>query len=123
MKIKKYSFLLIIALVLSACGSFVTESSTESAPAPISPELSETETAGALLIWESADLPCERVSMRLEGLSSGECGGSLTSVPTQITNHSARLSELSSLYASFSADTPAGDLIFKGTGSLIPTDA
>jgi len=123
MRIKAYGFLVTIALLLSACGSFATQSSTESVSTPISPEVSETETIGALLIWESVASPCETVAMTLEGLSYGECAGSLTSVPMSVTNHSARLSELSGLYTSFSAETSAGDLIFKGAGDLVATDA
>src|SRR5688500_13051377 len=61
--------------------------------------------------------------MTLEGLSFGECGGSLTNVASEVTNHSARLLELSGLYASFAAETPFGNLIFKGTGELVPTDS
>src|SRR5688572_1619216 len=100
MKIKAYGFLVTVSLLLSACGAFATQSSAESVSTPISPEVSETETTGALLIWESADPPCETVAMTLESLSYGECAGSLTSVSTQVTNHSARLLELSSgLYA------------------------
>jgi hypothetical protein len=87
------------------------------------PEASETETTSALLIWESAESPCETAAITHKSLSYGKCAGSMTSVATQVTNHSARLSELSRLYASFSAETPAGDLIFKGAGDLVPTDA
>ena len=124
MQIKAFAFLVTIALLLlSACGTFATESPTEDISTETSPEVSETETTGALLVWESADAPCETAAMTLEGLSYGECGGPLTNVASAVTNHSARLSELSGLYASFSSETPAGDLIFKGTGNLIPTDA
>ncbi|MDQ3006461.1 MAG: hypothetical protein M3R47_13900, partial [Chloroflexota bacterium] len=42
---------------------------------------------------------------------------------TQATGHMARLTEYSELYTSFGAETPAGSLIFKGTGELMPTDA
>jgi hypothetical protein len=115
MKVKAYSFLVTIALLLSACGSFAPESSNEYLSMPTSQD--------ALLIWESADSPCETAAITLESLSYGTCGGVLTSVSTQVTNHSARLSQLSGLYTSFSAETPAGDLIFKGAGNLVPTDA
>jgi hypothetical protein len=116
-------FLVTLALLLSACGAFATESSTESFSTPILPEVSETGTSDALLIWESIDSPCETAAITLEGLSYGKCGDPLTSVSMQVTNHSPRLSELSDLYASFSAEIPAGNLIFRGTGKLVPTDA
>ena len=123
MKIKMYSFLVTIALLLSACGSSDPQSSTENLSTPTSQEVLKTETADALLIWESADSPCETAAITLESLSYGKCGDPLTDVPAQVTNHSARLSELSGLYASFSTETPAGNLIFKGAGNLVPTDA
>ena len=116
MKTKVYGFLVTIALLLSACEAYATESSTDT----LSPKI---ETIGALLIWESIDSPCETAAITLESLSYGMCGDPLTSVSMQVTNHSPRLSELSDLYASFSAETPAGNLIFKGTGNLVPTDA
>jgi hypothetical protein len=116
MKTKVYGFLVTIALLLSACEAYATESSTDT----LSPKI---ETIGALLIWESIDSACETAAITLESLSYGKCGDPLTSVSMQVTNHSPRLSELSDLYASFSAETPAGNLIFKGTGDLVPTEA
>jgi hypothetical protein len=123
MKIKAYAFLVAIALLVAACGFPATESPTENISTPDSQGAAITETTGALLIWESADPPCHTAEISLESLSYGKCREPLTAVPAQITNHSARLSELSSLYASFSAETPAGNLVFKGTGDLVPTDA
>src|SRR5574341_195588 len=123
MKTKAYAFLVTIALLLSACKSPAAGSPTESLSTPLSPEVSETETTSTLLIWESPDSPCETAVIALESLSYGECGGALTSVPAQTTNHSARFLELSGLYVSFSADTHAGRLIFNGSGNLVPTDA
>jgi hypothetical protein len=123
MRIKIYAFLIMVALLLSACGLVVPESSTESISTLLSPEGSETEPAGALLIWESADAPCETVAITQEGLSYGKCADALIAVPEEITNHSARFLELSNLYTSFTAETPSGNLIFKGSGTLVPTDA
>jgi hypothetical protein len=123
MIIKACSFLITIALLLSACGSSAAESSTDILSTPASQDVSNTETTGALLIWKGTDSPCETAAITLEGLSHGKCGGPLTNVPAQTTNHSPRLSELSGRYASFSAETPAGELIFNGAGDLVPTDA
>jgi len=116
MKTKVYGFLVTITLSLSACEASATESSTDT----LSPK---SETIGALLIWESIDSPCETAAITLESLSYGKCGDPLTSVSMQVTNHSPRLAELSDLFASFSAETPAGNLIFKGMGDLVPTAA
>lgn len=103
-----------IALVLSACAPIVPAAPQEAA---------ETVTAGHWLIWQSSDAPCETAAFSLEGLSYGECGKSLSAVSEQTTGHVARLSEYSELYTSFSAETPAGSLILKGTGALMPTEA
>ena len=123
MVIKAYSCLVTIALLLSACGSSAAESSTENPSTPVPQDLSNTDITGALLIWKGTDSPCETAAIALESLSHGKCGGPFTNVPAQTTNHSPRLSELSGSYASFSAETPAGELIFNGAGDLVPTDA
>ena len=113
-KNKVFIFLAQIALLVSACVP----------PAPAAPqEVVETITTGNWLIWQSNDSPCETAAFSPESLSYGECGKALISVPTQTTSHAERLSEYSELYTSFGAETPAGSLIFKGTGELIPTDA
>ena len=116
MNTKVYGFLVTIALLLSSCEAYATESST----ATLSPNV---ETIGTLLIWESIDSSCETAAITLESLSYGKCAEPLTSVSMKVTNHSPRLSELSDLFASFSAETPAGNLIFKGMGDHVPTGA
>ena len=119
-----YGFLVTIALLLSACGSFATQSPIEILSAVTSQEVPKTEIIDALLIvWESADSPCETATITFESLSYGKCGGPFTNVPPETTNHLTRFGQLLSLYASFSAETPAGNLIFRGTGKLVPTDA
>lgn len=123
MKTKAYAFLIILALSLTACGPYAIESPVESLSTPTSQEVPKAETTDALLIWESTYSPCESAAITFEGLSYGKCGGVLTDVPAHITNHSERLSELSGLYTSFSTKTPAGNLTFKGSGDLVPTDA
>ncbi|MEO7838898.1 MAG: hypothetical protein ABIU06_06080, partial [Anaerolineales bacterium] len=109
-----FVFLAQIVLVLSACAPIIT-----TAPQ----EVAETATTGNWLIWQSNASPCETAVFSPQNLSYGECGKTLTSVPMPTTAHSARLSEYSKLYSSFGSESPAGSLIFKGTGELIPTDA
>jgi hypothetical protein len=113
-KNRVFVFLTQIALLLSACAPITT-----AAPQ----EVAETVTTGNWLIWQSKDSPCETAAFSPQSLSHGECGKALTAVSQQTTGHAARPLELSELYTSFSAETPAGSLIFKGTGELIPTDA
>lgn len=122
MNIRIFTFVGIIFLLISACapvlqspqGNALTQ--TPQAPA-------NTKPTGALLIWQSNDAPCQTAAFSIESLSYGECGKALTAVSTQATGHEPRLSELSSRYASFAAETHAGSLIFKGSGELIPADA
>lgn len=123
MKTKVYAFWIVLTLLLSACGSGVPILLPEDLSTPISPESAATETNDALLIWESIDSPCETAAITSGGLSYGTCGDALTAVSKEITDHSLRFSDLSNLYASFTAQTPAGNLIFKGSGNLIPTDS
>jgi len=113
-KNRVFVFLTQITLLLSACAPIVTASPQE---------VVKTAIPGNWLIWQSNDSPCETAAFSSESLSYGECGKALTAAPTQTTGHAARLSELSELYTSFGAETPAGSLIFKGTGDLVPTDS
>jgi len=113
-KNKVFVFLAQIALMLSACAPISTAATQQAV---------ETVTTGNWLIWQSNDTPCETAAFSPQSLSHGECGKSLTTVSQQTTGHGARLSKLSELYTSFGAETPAGSLIFKGTGELMPTEA
>src|SRR5688572_8613205 len=113
-KNKVFVFLAQIALMLSACAPISTAATQQAV---------ETVTTGNWLIWQSNDTPCETAAFSPQSLSHGECGKSLTTVSQQTTGHGARLSKLSELYVSFGAETPAGSLIFKGTGELMPTEA
>ena len=113
-KNKVFVLLSNITLLLSACAPISTAATQD---------VVETATTGNWLIWQSNNTPCETAAFSQESFSYGECGKALTAVPQQTTGHAARLSKLSELYTSFGAETPAGSLIFKGTGALTPTDA
>src|SRR5688500_20381874 len=101
MQIKAFGSLVTIALLLSACGSFATESPTENITTATSPEVSKTETVGVLLIWESVDSPCETAAMTIEGLYFGESGGAIHKLASTVTNHSARTLQLSMLCGTY----------------------
>ncbi len=123
MAAKVFPFLAMMSLLLSACGASVTESPLAISSTPTSPAASNTKPTGALLIWESNDSPCQMAAFSSASLSHGECGGVLTNSPTSATGHEPRLSKISGIYASFTAETIAGSLIFKGAGNLVPSDA
>lgn len=123
MNTRVFTFLSVIALLLSACVPFLTLSPTENASTQTSQEVPNTPTPSGLLIWEGKDSPCQTAVFSSGGLSYGECGKVLTVAQPQTTGHEPRFSELTNLYASFAAETQAGSLIFKGNGSLVPTEA
>ncbi|HJR79064.1 MAG TPA: hypothetical protein VJ821_03260 [Anaerolineales bacterium] len=123
MKTRVYAFWIVVTLLLSACGSSVPTLLPEGLSTPIATESPATETSEALLIWESTGSPCETVAIGPGSLSYGTCGDTLATVSEQITDHASRFSELSNLFASFTAQTPAGNLIFKGSGNLVPSDS
>src|SRR5687767_14721116 len=113
-KNKTFVFLAQIALVLSACAPIAAQATQE---------VTNTAATGALLIWQSNNSPCETAAFSPQSLSYGECGKALTAILPQTAGYELRLSQFSGLYTSFTAETPAGSLIFKGSGELIPTDA
>ena len=116
-KNRVFVFLTPLALLLSACAPIATG---------VPQDVTNAATTGALLIWQSKDSPCETAAFSPQSFSYGECGKALTAVPAvspQTEGFELRLSEFSGLYTSFTAETPAGSLIFKGTGGLVPTDA
>ena len=110
-------------ILLSACAAPGSDSSIEDLSTPAPQQDSNTNSGGALLIWESVESPCETAILTVENLSYGKCGDALTAASTQTTGHAPRLSDLWNRYASFTAQTPAGNLIFKGAGDLVPSDS
>jgi len=110
-------------LLLAACGGAVgdptatpqpakdTASPTESAP----PETAEPTLAPQVLAWQSAEEPCKALLIGEGDLVFGLCdetlaGGDLPAERWQ------ELQELRQMYASFEAETPAGNVSFRGEG-------
>jgi hypothetical protein len=120
-KLIVFASVMVVALLLSACGISPTV-----LPAQIlsTPTNRQTNAAtGALLVWQGNDMPCNRALFFYESVSVGECAGALVVVPVQVTDHGQRLVELIGTYTSFTAETLAGHITFKGTGHLVPTNA
>ena len=114
--------ILIIALLFSACAPRLIPLPTESVPSQ--PEQEVTPTAiNALLLWERYTTTCETAAFSSGNISHGICGKALTVTSLQSTIYGSRFSEIADSYTSFAAETVAGSLIFKGAGSLVPTDA
>jgi hypothetical protein len=68
------------------------------------------------LIWQSADLSCQTVSITSQGVSYGSCQGVLTAASFISPERAARLAELTGAYQSFTAETAAGKVTFTGAG-------
>jgi hypothetical protein len=113
-KNRVFVFLTQVALLLSACAPIAAHATQE---------VANTAATGALLIWQSNDSPCETAAFLPQSLSYGECGKTLIAISPQTAGYELRLSEFSGLYTSFTAETSAGSLIFKGSGEFIPTEA
>jgi len=114
-----FVFLTTVAMFLSACSAPATES-------PATPKVQDAQTAdtaAAPLIWQSNDSPCQAAEFFPESISFGECGSTLSTVPAPDTNYVPRLSELTSRYVSFTAETRAGNITFRGLGGLVPNEA
>ena len=72
----------------------------------------------SLLVWQDNDGSlCEKAVFSVEELAFGGCTGELEILDAQQSAHVPRLLELVSTYRSFTAQTSAGSLTLKGTGS------
>lgn len=120
---KVFTFPIMIALLLSACVPPLIPLPTEDVSHQASQKVTQTAITSGLLIWERNGSPCETAVFSPTGLSYGECGKVLNVASPQNTGHEPRFLELSNLFTSFAAETPAGSLIFRGAGNLVPTDA
>ena len=123
MHLRIFTFLIISTLLFSACAPRLIPLPTESAPQPTPPEATQTAITSGLLIWDRYSPSCETAVFSPAGLSYGECGKVLSVADSESTVHEPRFSELTSLFASFTAETPVGSLIFRGTGNTVPTNA
>ncbi len=72
----------------------------------------------SLLVWQDNDGSlCEKAVFSVEELAFGGCTGELEILDAQQSAHVPRLLELVSTYRSFTAQTSAGSVTLKGTGS------
>jgi len=83
-------------------------------------------TPGTLLEWTGPGAPCQVVSFSLQAVSTAACpGGSETPTSTPFAPglRTAELAALAASYRAFSADTPAGRVVFSGHGRQVATPA
>lgn len=122
MHIRVITFLIMVALLIAACAPMLIPLPTESVSNQPEQEVSPTPVR-ALLLWERYTPTCETAAFSSGNISHGACGKVLTVTSLQSTVYGSRFSEIADSYASFAAETSAGSLIFKGVGSLVPTEA
>ena len=83
---------------------------------------SQTNIPKSLLVWQdNSGSNCEIAIFYNEKLEFGECSGGLETISSQKSGHSPRLLELLNHYAPFTAQTSAGSVTLKGTGSKTAT--
>jgi len=122
MHTKLFVHLTIIAFLLSACAPRLIPLPTQSAPQPTPPVATQTVITTGLLLWDRFKPSCETAAFSPAGFSYGACGKVLTIAPEDI-GREIRFAELTSRFASFTAETQAGSLIFRGSGNTVPTEA
>jgi hypothetical protein len=86
---------------------------------------SPLEDSGDVLItWsESNELGCQQALIKMDEISFGACEAAMTVVPFSGDSEANDLAYFSQKYASFEAQTAAGDISFSGVGSEIATPA
>jgi len=120
MQTRVFRCLIIIAFLLSACAPRLIPLPTQSAPQPTLPAATQTAITTGLLLWDRYEPSCETAAFSPAGFSYGACGKVLTIAPDD-NNRQQRFLELTTRFTSFTADTPAGSLIFRGSGNTVPT--
>lgn len=83
---------------------------------------SQANTPESLLVWQdNSGSLCETAIFSIIELAFGECTGELVTIGAQSSGHLPHLLELVDQYAQFTAQTPAGGVTLKGTGSKVAT--
>jgi hypothetical protein len=75
-----------------------------------------------LLTWRSTgDLGCRQASFGIPGTLFGTCDGSQVMAPFLSPSRLADLQEFTAIFASFRAQTPAGEIELNGMGNIVAT--
>lgn len=72
--------------------------------------------SGALVTWQSPGNPCVEAQIDAAAVHFGPCGGQLSEVALDSPGRAAQLANFVALYASYSAQTPAGAVSLAGSG-------
>jgi hypothetical protein len=76
----------------------------------------EANVGDVLVEWQGTDVTCRSLVVGRDGVAFGPCGG--LQVPGKLVNpeRAAELEDFVATFAPFEGDTPAGAVIFHGTG-------
>jgi hypothetical protein len=110
---------LIVAIVMSGCG-------TTAPPEPAASQPDEGAPVGSLTVEWQQDGQCRQASLdRNENVRYGACGGNMTTLQLgeAATEASDELAAFVDQYAAFNAETAAGSVRFGGQGSQVATVA
>lgn len=81
----------------------------------------EPAIAEVAIRWRQVEEVCSQAEIGAQQIASGQCGGAMMTVPlVQEMNRPQELAEFVQTYASFRADTPAGEITFTGQGATSP---
>jgi hypothetical protein len=115
----------LLTLAVAACIPITPQPAGIGQPEPTAAELLATPTpirdSDLILAWQ--DSQCDAARFSASEISYGKCGETLVSASLADAETSAFLQNFASRYKAFSADTPAGQVIFNGKGQLIPSAA
>ena len=130
---------LVCVLLMCACAPAVSAPATPAAvpedsrtPLGVPPVVIETqgvdEGGGApaeesveMLAWENEN--CDRLIVTAEAVLVGRCGEQAAAVMDVTPAALERIAAWQGVYASFEAETPAGQVSFQGMGPSVPTPA
>jgi hypothetical protein len=81
----------------------------------------ETAIVDSAILWRQVDEICTQAEIGAQEVAFGQCGGAMMTVPlVQEMNRPQELAGFVRTYASFRADTPAGEITFTGQGATPP---
>lgn len=81
----------------------------------------EPDLAEVTIRWRQVEEVCTQAEIGVQQVAFGQCGGAMMTVPlVQEMNRPQELAGFVQTYASFQADTPAGEITFTGQGATSP---
>ena len=106
-------------VTLSAAGGRYVYHTDETGGSVVLAEAPPVALEDAVLSWRNEfQGSCGEAIFGLDRAAAGRCGAPMVAAPLQADWLTRNLPELAATYAPFQAETPAGTVVFTGTGSL-----